>query len=338
MTGEMRYREIGNSGLKASVVGLGTFAIGGWFWGGSDEKNSITAIQASIDHGVNLIDTAPIYGFGLAEEIVGKAIKGRRDEVIIATKVGLVWDSKEGEFSSYADERWPTGEPSKYEVYRNLKPASIRKEVERSLKRLNTDYIDLYQTHWQDSTTPIEVTMETLEKLKEEGKIRAIGVSNVTVDHLKRYGSGIVSAQEKFSLIDRGIVDAGIVDYCIRNNIAILSYFTLEQGLLTGTMLPERRFGEGDMRKNDPKFTPENRHRINKFLKSFTPIAEKYNCSITQLMIALTLEQPGITHVLIGARNEKQACENAMGGYVVLEETDVTFMNAAFERYLGIIG
>ncbi|MGB9553603.1 MAG: aldo/keto reductase, partial [bacterium] len=238
----MQYRDIGKSGLKASVVGLGTFAIGGWFWGGTDEQKSIAAIQASIDRGVNLIDTAPIYGFGRAEQIVGKAIKGRRDRVIIATKVGLVWDSEEGEFSFYADDLWPTGEPSKYKVYRNLKPASIQKEIERSLKRLDVEYIDLYQTHWQDSTTPIEVTMETLEKLKDQGKIRAIGVSNVTVDHLKRYGDGIVSVQEKFSLIDRSIVAKGIVDYCINHDIAILSYFTLEQGLLTGTMSPTRQF------------------------------------------------------------------------------------------------
>ena len=333
MKNEMKYRGLGTSGLKASVIGLGTFAIGGWFWGGVDEKKSIAAIQASIDRGVNLIDTAPIYGFGLAEEIVGKAIKGKRDRILIATKVGLVWDSKEGEFSFYADDHWPTSGPSKYEVYRNLKPDSIRKEVERSLYRLGVEYIDLYQTHWQDSTTPIEVTMEVLEKLKSQGKIRAIGVSNITVDHLKRYGN-IASAQEKFSLIDRGVVEKGIVSYCIDHNIALLSYFTLEQGLLTGTMSPDREFKNGDMRKNDPKFTPENRRRINDLLSSFRPIAEKYDCSITQLMIALTLAQPGITHALIGARDEKQAEENAIGGYLTLEDQDVQFMNNQFEQYL----
>jgi len=330
----MQYRDIGKSGLKASVVGLGTFAIGGWFWGGTDEQKSIAAIQASIDRGVNLIDTAPIYGFGRAEQIVGKAIKGRRDKVIIATKVGLIWDSEEGEFSFYADDRWPTGEPSKYKVYRNLKPASIQKEIESSLKRLDVEYIDLYQTHWQDSTTPIEVTMEMLEKLKDQGKIRAIGVSNVTVDHLKRYWNGIVSAQEKFSLIDRTIVEKRIVDYCLEHGIAILSYFTLEQGLLTGRMSPTRQFQDGDTRKNDPKFTPENRQRVNNLLKSLAPLTEKYTCSITQLVIALTLTQPGITHVLVGARDEKQATENAVGGYLLLEEQDVQLMNSQFNEYL----
>lgn len=331
----MQYRNIGKSDLKASTVGLGTFAIGGWFWGGTDEKKSIAAIQASIDSGVNLIDTAPIYGFGLAEQLVGKAIQGRRDKVIIATKVGLVWDNEEGEFSFYADDYGPTGEPSKYKVYRNLKPASIQKEVENSLQRLNVEYIDLYQTHWQDSTTPIEVTMETLEKLKDQGKIRAIGVSNITVDHLKRYGNGIVSAQEKFSLLDRSIVEKGIVDYCIQHHIAILSYFTLEQGLLTGTMSPTRQFLDGDTRKNDPKFTPENRQRVNNFLKIFIPLTEKYNCSMTQLIIALTLTQPGITHVLVGARDEKQATENARGGCLLLEDQDIQFMNKKFDEFLG---
>ena len=333
MQGKMYYRNIGNSELKASVVGLGTFAIGGWFWGGVEEKQAISAIQASIDQGVNLIDTAPIYGFGLAEEIVGKAIKGRRDQVIIATKVGLVWDNKEGDFHCYANDQWPTSEPSKYEIYQNLKPSSIQKEIERSLKRLRVDYIDLYQTHWQDSTTPIERTMETLEKLKNEGKIREIGVSNITVDQLKRYGN-IASVQEKFSLIDRNIVEKGIVNYCIEHNISILSYFTLEQGLLTGTMSPNRQFKEGDMRKNNQKFTPENRRKINELLHMFNGIAEKYECSITQLMIALTLAQPGITHALIGARDENQAIENAQGGFLSLQNEDIQFMNDQFKKFI----
>ena len=146
-------------------------------------------------------------------------------------------------------------------MYKNLKPHSIVREVELSLKRLSTDYIDLYQTHWQDATTPIDVTMEALTRLKAQGKIRAIGVSNITVEQLRQYGP-IASAQEKFSLIDRGIVTRGIVDYCVAHSVAILSYFTLEQGLLTGTMDPGRQFATGDVRKNDPKFSPENRRKM----------------------------------------------------------------------------
>jgi len=310
---EMLYRPLGSSGLKASVVGLGTFAIGGWFYGGADEKDSVQAIQASLDNGVNLIDTAPIYGYGLSETVVGKAIKGRREKALLATKVGLVWDWPGGEFFIHSDDRWPTSGPSKYTVHKNLNPDSIRKELEASLRRLGTDYIDLYQTHWQESTTPIEVTMEALLKLKEQGKIRAIGVSNVTVEQLKVYGN-VASAQEKYSLIDRGIADKGLVDHCAAKGIAILSYFTLEQGLLTGTLDPQRSFPEGDMRKNDAKFSKDNRERVNRALKLFGPIAAKHGASIAQVVIALTAMQRGISHVLIGARNARQAVENAKGG------------------------
>ena len=228
MSEDMHYRELGSSGIKASVVGLGTFAIGGWFWGGTDEKKSIEAIHASLDMGVNLIDTAPIYGFGKAEEIVGKALKGKRDKAVIATKCGLRWDTDKGEFNGYADEKSPSTTPAKYTIHRYLGPDSITYEVEQSLRRLGTDHIDLYQTHWQEATTPIEVTMEALQKLRQEGKIRAIGVSNVTVDQLKRYGA-VASAQEKFNLLDRGIEKKGLVDYCARAGIVILSYFTMEQ-------------------------------------------------------------------------------------------------------------
>lgn len=330
----MKYRELGTSGIKASVVGLGTFAIGGWFWGGAQEEQSIAAIHASIDAGVNLIDTAPIYGFGLSEKVVGKAVQGKRDKVLIATKCGLVWDKEEGEFFTHASDLGPTDEPSSYKVYKNQRPEMIRTELENSLRRLNTDYVDLYQTHWQDATTPIEETMDALLKLKDEGKIRAIGVSNITVDHLKQYGSGIVSAQEKFSLLDRGIAENGIIDYCVENKLSILSYFTLEQGLLTGKLSPERSFDEGDMRKGDPKFTPENREKVQFLLKDFKPTAEKYNCTIPQLMIALTASQRGISHVLIGARNEKQAAENARGGYVDISTDDLQTLNERIGQFL----
>ncbi len=330
---DMKFRDLGSTGISASIVGLGTFAIGGWFWGGTDEKDSIKAIHASIDSGINLIDSAPIYGYGRSEQIVGKAINGRRDSVLIATKAGLVWDSKEGEFFTHSDDKWPTDEPSKYEVYRNLRPESIMKEVEASLRRLGTDYIDLYQTHWQDPTTPIDVTMEALTRLRDQGKIRAIGVSNITVAQLEEYGE-IASAQEKFSMLDREIEEKGIVEYCVDHNIAILSYCTMERGLLTGKMSPEREFKEGDKRKNDPKFSTENRKNVNEMLKTFQPIAEKSGVSIAQLIIALTATQRGITHMLIGARNAKQAQENAVGGCITLSDEDVQFMQERINGYL----
>ena len=334
MNDKMIYRNLGSSELSASIVGLGAFAIGGWPYGGTEEKKSIEAIQTSIDMGVNLIDTAPMYGFGRSEEIVGKAIKGKRDKVIIATKCGMVWDRKDGVFQTYADEKGPSKTPAKYEVYRNLKPDSIRSEIEKSLKRLDTDYIDLYQTHWQDSTTPIDVTMDALNKLKDEGKIRAIGVSNVNLDQLKEYGN-VVSAQERYTLLDRTLEENGILEYCVNNNIAILSYFTLERGLLTGKMSPDRIFKEGDTRKNNPQFTSENIKKINTMLEPFKQIAEKYNASIAQIAITLTGSRRGITHMLIGARDAEQARENAKGGYIQLSEEDRKRLIEVVDDYIA---
>ena len=327
----MRMRELGTSGIQASVVGLGTFAIGGWFWGGTDEKKSIKAIHASLDMGVTLIDTAPIYGFGLAEQIVGKALKGRRHKAIVATKCGLRWDTDKGQFDFYADEKGPSKTPAKYEIHRYLGPESIRYEIEQSLKRLGMDYIDLYQTHWQEATTPIEVTMETLKALQKEGKIRAIGVSNVNIEQLKRYG-GVASAQEKFNLLDRSIVKNGLVDACVASRTSILSYSTTEQGLLTGAMSPGRSFGDGDTRRTNPLFTPDSIRRFNGIVGELKPFAEKYKATVAQVVIALTLLQRGITHVLVGARDAAQARENAKGGYLEIEAKDLQAMNAIADK------
>jgi aryl-alcohol dehydrogenase-like predicted oxidoreductase len=328
---DMKRVELGTSGIQASVVGLGTFAMGGWFWGGTDERKAIEAIHASLDRGVNLIDTAPIYGFGLAEEIVGKAIQGRRQQVVLATKAGLRWNTERGEFFTHADDASPRDTPAKYRVHKYLGPDSIAYEVEESLRRLGTDVIDLYQTHWQESTTPIEVTMEALLRLKQQGKIRAIGVSNVSVEQLARYGQ-VASAQEKFSLLDRGIEKRGLVDHCVAHRIAILSYFSMEQGLLTGAMSPDRRFPEGDTRKGNPMFGPDSIRRVNAALAELRPFAEKYRASVPQLVIALTARQRGITHVLVGARDAAQATENAGGGRLDLSAGDLDAMNAIVAR------
>ena len=198
MSGDQLMREIGRSGVTASAVGLGTWAIGGWMWGGTDERESIAAIQASLDAGVTLIDTAPAYGLGRSEEIVGKALAGRRDKAVIATKCGLVWHTDKGRHFFDQD-----GRP----VHRYLGRDAIRHEVEQSLKRLGTDYIDLYITHWQDPTTPIEETMSALEELRQAGKIKGIGASNVGRGELEQYIAvgGLDAIQERFSMIDRQI-------------------------------------------------------------------------------------------------------------------------------------
>ncbi|MCK5272116.1 MAG: aldo/keto reductase, partial [Sedimentisphaerales bacterium] len=252
----MEYRKLGDSGIEASVVALGAWAIGGWMWGGTEEKAAVKTIQASLDNGVNFIDTAAIYGYGRSEEIVGRAINGRRDKVVLATKCGLRWDLKKGDFYFYGTEEGISLGPAKYEVYKYLHPDSIKEEVERSLKRLGTDYIDLYQTHWQESTTPIEDTITALLKLKEQGKIRAIGVSNANIEQLKAYGN-IDTDQERFSMLDRRIEQDGTLTHCRENNIAVLAYSPLVHGLLTGKMTPDRQFKEGDLRRGNPCFNIE---------------------------------------------------------------------------------
>ena len=229
----MLYRKLGLSGIDVSAVGFGAWAIGGWMWGGADENQAVEAIHAALDHGVTLIDTAPIYGFGRSEEIVGRAIRGRRDKVVLATKCGMVWDREEGEFFFHANQEGVTMRPSEKKIYKCLRPESIREELERSLKRLGTDHVDLYQTHWQEKTTPIADTMATLVKLKEEGKIRAIGVCNATLMQLAEYGS-LDSDQEKYSLLDREIEQNGSLAYCRRQGIGVLPYSPLANGLSDG--------------------------------------------------------------------------------------------------------
>lgn len=328
----MIYRKLGKSDFDASVIALGTWVMGGWMWGGTEEKESIEAIHASLDAGVNLIDTAPIYGFGYSEEVVGKALKDRRDKAIIATKCGLVWDNNKGEFFFYADDKGIVNDEGQIKVYKYNGPESIYEEVEKSLERLQTDYIDLYQTHWQESTTAIEDTMAALLKLKEEGKIRAIGVSNATVDHMREYGE-IDTDQEKYSMLHRDIDDAGNSEYCNDNNIAILAYSPLGQGLLTGKITNNRKYNEGDVRINSPMFTKDNINRINSMLEEFLPIAESHDINVGQLSLAWTFSQKGITHLLCGARNTQQAIDNAKAGDVHLSQEEIEEINSIYNKY-----
>lgn len=326
MSGEQLMREIGRSGVKASAVGLGTWAIGGWMWGGTDERESIAAIQASLDAGVTLIDTAPAYGLGRSEEIVGKALDGRRDKAIIATKCGLVWHTDKGRHFFDQD-----GKP----VHRYLGRDAIRHEVEQSLKRLGTDYIDLYITHWQDPTTPIEETMAALEELRQAGKIRAIGASNVGRGELEQYIAigGLDAIQERFSMIDREI-EADLLPLTRRNGVATLSYSSLALGLLSGGIGPERVFSGDDQRRDNPRFSVGNREKVAAFAKSIRSIAEKHGATIAQIVIAWTLAQEGVTFALCGARNPGQALDNARAGTIRLDEEDLKGIDAAIAAKL----
>jgi methylglyoxal reductase len=321
MTTEMRTRRLGASTIEASVVGLGTWAIGGWMWGGTDEAESVAAIQASLDEGVSLIDTAPAYGQGRSEEIVGRAIRGRRHEVVLATKCGLVWHTRQGEhFFDYE------GEP----VHRYLGKDSIVYEVEQSLRRLGTDYIDLYITHWQDPTTPIEETVEALVGLREQGKIRSIGASNVSEDELRRYAAtGALDAiQEEYSMVTRGI-ESTLLPIAAEFGISTLSYSSLALGLLSGTMGPERQFTGDDQRLGNPRFSLENRQKVARLMTAIEPVAEAHGATKAQVVIAWTLAQPGITYALCGARNPAQARENAQAGRLDLSADELTGISTA---------
>ena len=326
---QMLTREIGTSGIRASGIGLGTWAIGGWMWGGTDEAKSIDAIHASIDAGVTLIDTAPAYGMGRSEEIVGKAIAGRRDQVVLATKCGLVWHTAKGNHFFEQD-----GKP----VHRYLGPLSVAYELDQSLRRLRTDHIDLYITHWQDPTTPIAETMGALEDLKKAGKIRAIGASNVSPADVEAYvAAGRLDAiQEQYSMVHRDI-ETALVPLCARDGVSIISYSSLALGLLTGKIGPQRRFNGDDLRINDPRFSSDNRRKVAEFAAELQPIAEAHDATSAELVIAWTVQQPGIAFALCGARDPNQAKENARAGSIRLGSADLARITASATRHLAEI-
>ena len=322
----MLTREIGKSGINATAVGLGTWAIGGWMWGGTDEDASVAAIKAAIDEGITLIDTAPVYGMGVSEEIVGKAIAGCRDQIILATKCGLVWHTQGG--NHFFDQQ---DKP----VHRYLGKESIIYEVEQSLKRLGTDYFDLYLTHWQDPTTPIAETMDALEQLKKDGKIRAIGASNTSVEDLGAYiaAGQLDCLQEEYSMVKRDI-EGTLLPGCIENDVSMLSYSSLSLGLLSGKIGPDRTFDGDDLRKDNPRFSISNREKIAALMAEIAPVCDQHNASMAQTIIAWTLQQPGITFSLCGARNPDQARENAAAGRIELSPGDLAHIDAAAAKHL----
>jgi len=319
----MQFRDIGNSGISASAVGLGTWTIGGGtWWGETDDQESVRTIHAALEAGVNLIDTAPLYGWGRSEEVVGKAIKGRRDKVVLSTKCGLWQYDDRGSFFF---------ELEGIKVTKCLRPETIKQEIEMSLKRLETDYIDIYHTHWQamePDKTPIAETMECLLKLKEEGKIRSIAVSNCDTNQMDEYlEKGRIDAnQPHYSMLFRDI-ESEILPYCVKNNISILAYSPLEHGLLTGKITMETKLGEDEFRSGTPWYKPENRKRVIDMLNGWKDLTEKYSCSMSQLVIAWTINRPGLTHVLCGARHPGQAADNAKAGGMILSADDTIRMN-----------
>jgi len=325
----MRTRPLGSSGIQASVVAFGAWAVGGWRWGGSDDRTSIDAIRAALDAGINFIDTAPAYGFGHGEEIVGKAIQGRRDKVVIATKCGLAWNTTKGSLFFVSDEKGKN-EAGQYRIHKCLDPDIVRADLEGSLKRLGTDHVDLYLTHWQDPAVPIEDTMALLLDFKKQGKIRAIGACNAKVEEMERYRSkGAFDAdQERYSMVDRGLEQAQL-PWCRKNNVAVLAYSPLHHGLLSGKIAPDRVFKEGDLRRGHASFTPEHLRKTGLLLDRIQPIADARGLTISQLVIAWTVSQPGLTHALVGARTPQQAVENAKAGTVELSADELATITSA---------
>ncbi len=285
----MEYSLIAEN-LKVSRIALGTWAIGGWMWGGSDEKEAIDTILKAIDLGINIIDTAPVYGFGKSEEIVGKALKmsGKRQDTIIATKVGLEWNNSS--------------------VFRNSSRDRILKEIEDSLKRLQTDYIDIYQVHWPDEKVSIEETASTMQKLYEEGYIRAIGVSNYTVEQIeefKKYAT-LHTCQPPYNLFERQ-AEKEILPYCMKRNIKTLLYGSLCRGLLSGKMTLQTEFSGDDLRKIDPKFQQPLYAQYLNAVKQLNDFAKNhYKKSVIHLAIRWILDQKGADIALLGARKPHQ--------------------------------
>jgi len=320
----MELRTAGKSKIKLSVISFGTWAIGGWMWGGRDDDAAINAIRAGIDHGITTIDTAAVYGFGHSEKLVGKAIKGKRDRIQLLTKFGLQWEGTKGTYHFTSQDN--SGKP--IDIYKYGGKERVIEECEESLKRLGTDYIDLYQMHWPDPSTPISETMEALDQLIQQGKIRAAGVSNFTLDQVDESLKNIPIAvnQVPYSMVNRDI-EKDVIPFCIKNEVGILAYSPMQRGLLTGKITPDYVFKPGDHRPSTPFFKKENIELVNKFLEQIKPIADQHKASLAQVVINWTMNQPGITSVLAGARNPKQIIDNAGAMAFQLSDDEVKHIN-----------
>jgi aryl-alcohol dehydrogenase-like predicted oxidoreductase len=292
---DTEFVEIPETQLRVSRVALGTWAMGGWMWGGTDERESVATIRAALDQGINLIDTAPVYGFGVSEEIVGKAVAeaGPRSRALIATKVGLEW--REGK------------------VYRNATRQRIMREIDDSLRRLRTDYIDIYQVHWPDPLVPIEETAAAMRTLYEQGKIRAIGVSNYSVAQMERFRqvAPLHVLQPPYNLFERAI-EAEILPYCRANGIVTLGYGALCRGLLSGRMRADTVFEGDDLRRQDPKFQAPRYVQYLTAVERLDQLARsRFHRRVIQLAVRWMLDQ-GISVALWGGRRPDQL-EAALG-------------------------
>ena len=320
----MEYRTLPDTDLDVSVIVAGCRANGNWR--PDDRQHAIEAIRAAFRAGITTIDTAPLYGLGDAERLVGEAITCLpRDKIQIMTQFGFRWDTGTGApFKSIVD---PTG--SRIDIVHNARRDSVIAECEASLKRLNTDYIDLYQLHWPDDFTPMEETFDAVERLIDQGKVRYAGVSNYSAGQLAEAGKHIrlVSDQLHYSMIDRGL-ERQTLKYCLDHGKAVFAYRPLEGGLLTGTLRPGMNFPAGDFRRGNAKFSDENIRRVNNFVRYLKPLAEDRKITVAQLVLRWTTQRPGITAVIAGADNPAQAVENAKAGAIRLTEKEMGYIDS----------
>jgi len=318
----MQFAGIPGTSLEVSRIAIGTWAIGGWMWGGSEEKESIETIRAALDRGITVIDTAPVYGFGRSEEIVGKALDapGLRSRAIIATKAGLEW--RDGQ------------------VFRNASHERITREVEDSLKRLRTDYIDIYQVHWPDPLVPMAETASAMRSLYEQGKIRAIGVSNFSVAQMEAFRrvAPLHVLQSPYNLFERGIEEE-ILPYCRKNDIAVLAYGALCRGLLSGRMRPDTKFSGDDLRRSDPKFQQSRFDQYLRAVQRLDLLAQyRYGKRVIHLAVRWLLDQ-GATVALWGARRPNQLAPVAeVGGWSLEPDVKAEIDRVLRERITDPVG
>ena len=318
----MRTRKLGYTDLHLTTIGMGTWAIGGsgweWGWGPQDDAESIASIRRGLDLGINWIDTAAAYGLGRSEEVVGRAIAGIRDELIVATKCGLVCDE------------------GSTEVYGCLTAGSIRAECEASLKRLNVDVIDLYQIHWPHDEEHVEEAWGTIADLIREGKVRYAGVSNFSVEQIKRIQPihPVASLQPPYSMLERG-VEQELLSFCAENDMGVVAYSPMQTGLLTGKYTKERvaSLPDDDWRKDrSPHFQEPALSATLELVEGLRPIAERNGRTLPQLAIAWVLRRPEVTAAIVGSRRPAQIEGTAPAGDWVLSEGDIAEIDALLEK------
>ena len=319
----MNLIPIGKSGLRTPYIAMGTWAIGGGtWWGENDDLLSARTIEEAVELGIVWFDTAPAYGIGHSESVLGNALKQKRNQVLVSTKCGLEWDYETPCFHKVMEGR---------KLYRDLSPEGIRRSLEKSLLRLGTDYIDIYFTHWQTpdfSLYPLADTMGVLMELKKEGKIRAIGASNVTPEIVKeycRYGQLDV-IQEKYSILDTRVSEE-LAPVCRGLGVSIQAYSPLEQGLLTGKVTLDTILPDTDVRNKNRFWKMDKRRMVLDTLQTWKPLTEKYGCSLSNLIISYTASAMKDLIILCGARKPEQIRDNVRALTVELEQEDIQRMD-----------